>query len=54
MSQPTTFSASSTSVSPDPGRRGTSKAGAKGRNVPSFRAPFERQKAYFATEGGGR
>jgi hypothetical protein len=53
MSQPTTFSASSTPVGPGLGRPGT-KTGAEVRNVPSFRALLEGQKAYFATEGGGR
>ena len=54
MSQPTTFSASSTSVSPGPGPSGHSRMGAEVRNVPSFRALLEGQKPYFATEGGGR
>ena len=46
MSVPTTPSASSTSVSPDPRRSGTSRTGAEDRNVPSFRAVFERQSRF--------
>ena len=42
MSVPTTPSASSTSVSPDPRRSGTSRTGAEDRNVPSFRAVFRK------------
>lgn len=54
MSQSITSSESSTSVSPGLGRPGNSGTGTEDRNVPSFRALFERQKACFATEGGGR
>jgi hypothetical protein len=38
-------SESSTPVSPDLRRRGISRTGAEDRNVPSFRALFERQNA---------
>jgi hypothetical protein len=52
MSRPITSSESSTSVVQTRGS-GRSRTGAEDRNVPSFRALFERQTAYFATEGDG-
>jgi hypothetical protein len=55
MSVPTTPSASSTSVSLDPRRSGTSRTGAEDRNVPIVpRGVPKGTKPYFAMEGGGR
>jgi hypothetical protein len=51
MSVPTTPSASSTSVSPDPRRSGTSRTGAEDRNVPIVpRGVSKSTKPHFATE----
>jgi len=54
MSHPTTSSESFTSVSPDLPRPGISGRGAEERRALSFRALFEGQDAYFATEGDDR
>ena len=54
MSHPIASSESPTSVNPDLPCPGISRTGAEDRNAPSFRALFERQNAWFVTEGDGR